>query len=479
MKTWLLVNIGTRDVQVNGMEMPPETMFQSSLVARLAGEYLLQPNVLAQARSKIVIPMVNKTLDYLGVRKKPEAWKNSVEPANLEVVLFATDQPETVVPRYRNSDTIHYAAIIKDLLFEQYGVFKKQITIILSDNNPSNYDQMHDFYSSKLPLLAKKIGADDQIYLLIVGGTQQMNMMLLSLGAEHLGARTRALYVNPDNKLPVELDIYRQFTRQAVRRSLRILLSEAHAYPAAAELIEQERATLGEQAELLALLRYADQRRNFDFETAVTTLNLPIKQTRKFHERLCQLRDELIPPTEALKVRETIFLAQLADERGDWADFLARLYRFSEGSLQLMADELHVKWGDKKERSSYQKQWWAANQDWLTPLGLAEDARGKPDRRNMRDINTHLANQLQKVDFLAALETLGLIDRPMPLRNDIVHRFTPLSESEIIAKAGCSPKELIAAMRTCYQHQFQIHVPEIHPYREINTLCFELLEGTR
>lgn len=479
MKTWLLVNVGTRDVQVNDLEMPPDAVRPSGLVARVAGEHLLQPDVFAQSRSRILIPMVDKTLEYLGVRAKPEKWKVGIDATHLEVVLFATDQPQTVAPHHRNSDTVHFAAIIKDILFEQYGVFKKQITILLSDKNPSDYDQMYDFYSSKLPGLAERIKPDDQVYLLIVGGTQQMNTMLLLLGGEHLGARIHPLYVNPDSKRPIELDIYQQLTRQAARRSLRILLSDVYAYPAAKELIIQERAALGEQAELLALLHYADERRNFDFEAAVITLDLAVKQTRVLRERLCQLQDQLVPATEAMKVRETIFLAQIAEERGDWADFLARLHRFSEGSLQLMADSLGVIWGDKKQRSSYQKQWWAANYHWLASLGLVEDARGEPDRRNMRAITTYLANQQQQAGFLAALESLSVIDQPIPLRNNIVHRFTPLSESEIITRAGCSPKELIAAMRTSYQHQFQIQVPEIHSYREINTLCFELLEGTR
>jgi hypothetical protein len=63
------------------------------------------------------------------------------------------------------------------------------------------------------------------------------------------------------------------------------------------------------------------------------------------------------------------------------------------------------------------------------------------------------------------------------LRNNIVHRFTPISENEICQKAVSSVAELLDAMRAAYLAAFDLVVPPEHPYVEINRLCLQLAEG--
>lgn len=486
MSTYLLANIGTRDVQLDTLtDFPPELVNAKTghLIPRRAGDYLRQPEQFAHYLTRLRLPMIEKALRF--ITAKPDD--------TLRIILFATDQPESVAAHYRDGDTIHFAELIREALFARHkatGLAKKQIEIRSTSSNPGDYDQMHDFYRKYLPGYADRTPAPNPAYLLIAGGTPQMNTMLLLIGTEIFGPAAQPLYVSQDLNTAHKLDTARLLYFQAFQRSLAVVL-KAYAYSSALALLTESQDYLKVEIIplLCAALEYGVVRRNLDLEAAGRAFDATVATTRDLRGTVQAFQREVEDQSEQAKLRETIFLAQIAATTENWADFLNRLHRFSEGTMQLLAERLEVKWSDKLERASYKPTWWEANRTLLASLRLAtaqapddreaENKAREVNRTNLRTIITALATAPEHEAIRSALVELALIDRPIPLRNDIVHRFTPISRDELVHRAGVSLDELLAAMRRAYQHAFGTVVPDASPYDSLNKLCSDILKGTR
>lgn len=486
MTTLLLVNIGTRDVQLDDNAVLPAEISpkEGSPLARLVGAYLRHQERFAAYKDRIRLPMIEKALGFIAPGNK----------AAVQIVLFATDQPEATPARFRDSDTIEYAQLIRELLFDRYqgdGLQKKHILIRTTSHNPADYDLMFDFYREELRRISERPDMREaQVYLLVAGGTPQMNTMLLLFGSDFFGARARPIYVSPQRDRPQLLDTGRQIYRQALRRNLRVLL-DAYAYQPALSLLENEGSVLESwQSQLLdAMLKHADARRNLDLEAARAAFDEVLPLTRELREHVAELQQSVADSSEEVLLLETIYLAQLAEQNEDWSDFLARLHRFSEGCMQLIAERLGVEWSDPKKRASYKAAWWNAHRPMLHELGLAEavpppnpeaeNSRREVNRSNLRKIIERLARDQDQPRFLAALDELAVVDRPILLRNDIVHRFRPISRDEVERRAKVQVPDLLAAMRSAYQHAFGVSIGAEHPYTMINNLCDRFLRGAR
>lgn len=91
-----------------------------------------------------------------------------------------------------------------------------------------------------------------------------------------------------------------------------------------------------------------------------------------------------------------------------------------------------------------------------------------------------LAAEQGREDLQAALEHLAVVERPLPLRNAIVHRFAPVSQQEVERRTeGVAVAELIGHMRALYQLLFNDPLGDEHPYKQINALCTRILDGER
>jgi len=486
MSIYLLANIGTRDVQLDTFtDLPPEIVNArgDGLIPRLAGEYLRQPEHFERFQQRLRLPMLEKALRF--ITAKPDA--------TIRVVLFATNQSERVQASYRNNDTIHLANLIRDVLFNRHsatGLAKKHIEIRLTDQNPADYDLMYEFYRHELPTIAAHRDSGSPIYLLIAGGTPQMNTMLLLIGAEVFSGAAMPLYASQDLDRAHQLDITRQLYRQAFQRSLEVVL-QAYSYSPALNLLHQNRSFLEqEQASLLeAAIHYAIHRRNLDLVQAIKAFDATIANTRALREMVRSLQQELADQSEEVQLRETVFLAQIAARTENWADFLARLHRFSEGCMQLIAEQLGVAWSDKKTRASFAKVWWNMHRSELAAIGLAESEEPmspeqenksrEVDRTKLRAIIDILAYTPEHEPIRQAIATLKVIDAPIPLRNNIVHRFTPISQSDVEEKARVPIDELLAAMRLAYYYAFGQLIADESPYDSINRLCGDILKGMK
>ncbi len=474
--TILICNVGSRDVQLPAdrlASLPPELVQRDNLVPRLAGAYLKEH--VATYQEAIRLPMIEKAIQYICPNEKGKLW----------VHLLATDQPESVEARFRNSDTIRFAEVIQQVLATKYaaqGMVKKQVRLHVMQDNPADYDRMHDFYWAVLPKIKQHVADEVPVWLLIAGGTPQMTTMLLFDGIEVFGAAARPMYVLPDKDRPIQLDIGKQIAARALQRNMAVLL-RAYAYQTAQELLapEQEAGAVLEDWQmqvLSATLTYAAARRNLDLEGAIAALDRAITATRQVREQLLGLQQELAPTAQTRTVillRETLYLAQVAAETGNWQDLLTRLFRFAEGLHQHMAEQLGVQWSSP-ERTSFQEQWWQG----LPPELVAQFPERTATRESLRVVNGYLAAQAEKAKLLAALQQLEQVERPVALRNRVVHDFTPLSQPEIEQKAGATLAELVAAMREALRLVTGLDVPPQHPYAaRVNPLCQQVLEGMK
>lgn len=467
----LICNVGSRDVQLPAERLttlPAELVQRDNLVPRLAGTYLL--GHYDTYREALQLPMIEKALQFISPNDKRNVW----------VHLLATDQPDSVSERFRNSDTIIFAKLIQKVLADRYaaqGLVKKQIRCHETRDNPADYDRMHDFYREVLPTIKKKVVEGVPVWLLIAGGTPQMTTMLLFDGIETFGAAARPLYVSPDKERAMLLDIGQQIYARAFQRNMTVLL-RAYAYQTAQELLHQAGDVLEERQTrvLQATLDYVLARRNLDLEGAIATLDATIKDTRGVRDLMHALQQELATTAtnrEVILLRETIYLAQVAAETGNWQDLLTRLFRFAEGLHQQIAEQLGVQWGSK-ERKTFREQWWQAQPPEMVGQVAGRDA----NRASLRVVNTYLAEQAGRTDLLVAVQQLEQVDRPVSLRNRVVHDFTPLSQAEIEAQAQATLDDLIKAMREALRLVAGLDVPQQHPYAAlVNTLCQQVLEG--
>ncbi len=486
MSIYLLANVGTRDVQLSSLdELPPELIANpktGQLKARLAGDYLLQKEQFLRFLPYIRLPMIDKALRQLQV----DQW------ADLRLVLFATDQDESVAAFYRDGDTINFAHLIREVLFERYhrnGLTKKQIEVKRSKSNPADYDLMYDFYREELPVIARRITEPAPAYLLIAGGTPQMNTMLLLIGTETFGPDARPLYVAQESDRAHDLDITRTLYQRAFLRNTDTLL-RAYAYGFALELLRNNAAYLESDQVLLleSALEYAIARRNLNLEGALRAFDATLARSRSLRGTIRSFQQEMTDQSETALLRETIFLAQIAAETSNWADLLARLHRFSEGCMQLLAERLGVQWSDATTRSSYKQEWWNTNRALLATLNLAKPEPPAPaletqerrvDRKNLRQIVAALATGVEHETIRKALSELELVDKPIPLRNDIVHRFSPISQEEIEKKAHASIETLLKAMRQTFVYAFDLVIADETPYVALNRLCADMLKGQK
>ncbi len=180
MKILFIANIGNSDVYYNGQRAADTAM------PRAAGRELLEQ--WQSKRDKISIPIINAGLDKVK------------ESASLpyEIWLFCTNQPATVTESHRNKDTIHFAEIVQKKICELYKYTLDSVKIITINGNPSNYDEMMDFYDKFFSGTIKEnqVYKDAFFFFSITGGTPQANTGLLVNSVNHFENNGQAVYVS-------------------------------------------------------------------------------------------------------------------------------------------------------------------------------------------------------------------------------------------------------------------------------------------
>jgi len=322
MSTLLLANVGNRDVTLRGGKIEPARTMGLEILGRLN-----------EHKGDLATPLLTPAV------KELLSWHKEIE-----IVLYATDQPEGTPVKYRETDTIYLAKIAKALLEHPNGPKGvKKVWVKPMQTNPSLYDDALVYFRDQLnPNKNKWVRDVDACYAYPVGGTPAANMGLLLAAIEAFEERCKTLYLPQGETKPVRMDLGEQIRKGVARRLARELLND-RAFGSAARLLREA----GSPEWAINIAQYAAYRYHFDFDAAADRL-----ESAKFACRndqtaraLCErMRQDLLglrDRDESSLLRELCHNAGLAFERGEYAAFLGLMFRFQEAVLRYMVERLY------------------------------------------------------------------------------------------------------------------------------------------
>ena len=323
MAIMFLSTIGGRDLLLEGREIKPP---------RIEGKRILDD--LETLAPKLSLPMLEAAIDYILRR----------EEAIDRIVLIATDQPKTELPRHRDNDTLFFAEIIKKLLVKKLLVKNrkvKDIRVFLIKQNPSNVDDMFDFFKQALKRnKAFQMKNMRKCYALTTGGVPGANTALLMQSIEYYREKCYPLYVSEKTGHVIPLQIGNQmltsFRNEAISRAL-----DRYDYSAVAALLADQ--SNERERFCWRLAEYAKHRLYFDFDTALSITENTMGEVpageRSFCEYLQQDLDGLKNKERSALVRELFLNLRIKFIREEFVDFLGRVFRLQEDVLRYIVEK--------------------------------------------------------------------------------------------------------------------------------------------
>lgn len=489
----LLANVGNSDLQIDPKLLPPRDDHKR-WTTRAMGEELYDH--LAKYKAHLQMPLLMPTLRWL--HKQP-----NFDLDNLRIYLFASDQPLYTALDERAKDTMPHAKTVRSLLMDggylmaQLGLQKglniagKAIRIETIKGSPADYANMLDYYTKILPAIAHYISTDAPVFLEVSGGTPAMTAMLMVAAVEVFGPRTRTLYVERGATLSYEVGVADQLFRRRTAHTLRTQI-DMYAYAVALRTLTDYGELVirnSQQREMVqALVRYADRRLAFDFEAARGALQDARRLAVGETQALIQFwLNQFTEADAAVNLAELWHNMCIKERFGDYADFLQRVFRFQEGMLHHIVEQLGVQFKDNTNER--------IDTDWLEQQPeLVKFARTykTDDSKNPLKLNLHESlsrNHLLAIaDFFidtdntwaawrTALEQLHGLSPVAELRNRGLsgHGFAGISRQQITEKYGHPVDFLMETLAEIYQAIFQMPLGE-SPYTAVNQLLTNLLD---
>lgn len=489
MTVLLLANVGNRDVILTDRNRLPEHQDPRwwDSPRRLGEEIAANLDHYAAA---IELPLLHPTLDWL-------LNEQGVAPGDLQVVLFASDQPpHLTLERDWLKDTAPFAEVIRNLLEKRYKIPKRFIKRI--EGSPADYANMLAYYMQTLPQIATNVSPDATVYLEVSGGTPAMSSMLIVAGVEVFGDRVHTLYLEQDARYPSEIGVAQQLF---ARKSRETLLGQIKlfAYNAALQTVEQSGRLIApdnHRRDLLAcLLRYADRRLAFDFRRARNALHSALAlSTGNTQAQIRFWLRELQEPTIADNLSEVIHSAAIKLTLGEYADLVQRVFRFQEASFRYLAEQMGMQYSKSDE---YLDESWRkslpALDNYLRHYRRGQDGRTLAETDN--DIEVGTTRSLNRFNLGAIVEYFveheprwkhrrAVVDRLFSLsavadlRNKGLsgHGFNGIGREDLEAALGDSADALLDLLRRIYTEIFDVP-PGEDPYQAVNTLLVKIIEA--
>lgn len=309
MQAVLLVNIGNRDLLLEGQEIRP---------ARTKGKEILDD--FATYRANLSLPILSPVIQAI------QAENPRVQ---IDLVLFCTDQ-ERVQEKFRENDTLYFGGCIREFLKGQKPVSKVFVRTIPS--NPTLYDSMFSFFEEQLVRRKSIFQTYEKVFVSLAGGIPACNMALCFQAVRAFEERCVPLYPVEGRDQPVPLQIGKQLLESSKREIIRQQLRD-YEYAVAASLLDS--LGMNVQATLARLVLY---RLNFDFEKAqemaAKLVALDLGTVRSYalsvESEIRSLRDKHLRHL----ILELYHNAAVKFQKGEYLDFLGRLFRFQEAVLR-------------------------------------------------------------------------------------------------------------------------------------------------
>lgn len=487
MKTHLLATVGNRDVQVTDRTVLPEPMRAVWTPARVEGEALLAD--LDAAGGALDYPMITPVVRWLLDEK-------GVAPEDLQVVLFATDQPKPFTPEDEwKKDTLAYAKIIRRALLDglpgldraqDRRLTKRQVYVRSIETNPAHYRLMLDTFTGAFADLQRYIGPDDRVYLEVTGGTPAMTSMMIVAGADAFGERARCIYKNPAETEPQEVGILPRFFARQARAALEQQL-KLHAYTAALATFERHRDLIAEsvpgQTLVAALITYAERRLAFDFDRARQALkDAAAVAPSDIHAQLGHLQRQLQSASTADLLAELVHNARIKYTMGHYADFTQRLFRFQEAGFRYLAEKMGLQYKNpegKRARTAwlrnvpglldYLASYTDPNGETYTPVNIIDYNLNRTNLGAL--VNFFVDNEPTWADRREVMDGLYRLSSFGSLRNKGLagHSFQGIGKPDLTAAFEEDADHIVPLLETIYTGLFGVDLPE-DPYAAANAL---------
>lgn len=326
MTTVLMANVGTSDIQVDGQRL--------GSFRRECLEWLQLLREHDDAAETLQLPLLSPMINHI---------KSLTGAPPTRIVLFVTDQPESVLADQRNKDTYAGGELIAHLMKEE-----SEVGLYTLVGNPSDYVDMHGWFSARMPglleRLAQELGSIDHLYVGITGGTPASCMNLLQSMLDEATAPFTTLYVNRSTGAVSPGDYGGLMRRAQVLRLFRSLIDRDD-YLAALSLAKEAWPT---QIGLIGLLQALMHLQLFQFGKAHEALR---SWPKGYYERFQQLRRSIelarqgvaaleegelsLVPSDAAKatISEMWYQATRKYEHGEYVDFMMRFCGLRETLL--------------------------------------------------------------------------------------------------------------------------------------------------
>lgn len=459
-KYLLLANIGNRDLLLAGQETRP---------ARTKGKEIL--GNFAAHRQSLTLPILGPVVDFIHAQNSE---------AQLDLILYCTNQEEAE-ERHKANDTLYFGECIKKLLSGQKPVGKVNLREIHA--NPNLPDSMFRYFTDQLSWLQNRSGEYEKIFVALSGGIPACNTALCLQAVRLFEERCIPLYSIEGGEEPIPLRIGDQLLESSKREIVRRQL-EIYEYSVAAILLDSLGLPLYADLARIALYRL-----NFDFQRAkvlaATLVAKDVGEVRHYGLRVEGELKKLLGKDLSCLILELYHNAAVKFSKGEYLDFLGRLFRFQEAVLRYLAEtsELALQTDIDKDSHHFsifqasvrqhptlveyleQQTYGTEKLDWGNPyipclmatLRYLAD-KGDPEKRD------------QRLDLFTRLQEIGQL---MPLRHKspLGHGFEGVSLEAIQDRvATFSPERLEEIIRAIGLADY-----EDNPYNRVNTLIAKAL----
>ncbi|PAC26460.1 hypothetical protein [Flectobacillus sp. BAB-3569] len=329
MENYLVLTVGTRDIQVNDKDLQKslnedeilalKNPYNSQFMARPLGELIERnfskfQNII---HTPIIAPLIQYLVDYNIVINK--------------VFIISTDQPHDVESKYRNNDSVFFGKIIARILRNKLpqGVHISMNEVLITEN-VTFLDEMYRFFSESdlIKEIEQNNNSINSVFLLNQGGIDAINTGLMLNIIKASNIKLRHFTVDERTKFSFELDFAKS------------ILAESEHQKASALLRHYDYAAikyLSVKNEAKAIAKYAECRLHFNFSEAKRLLNELSTQHRKFSmENITQLN--LLTSDNVNKdlylIRELYINARIKFDQESYVDFLLRFFRIHEFMVQ-------------------------------------------------------------------------------------------------------------------------------------------------
>ena len=456
-----LANIGTRDIRVNS----PAGLNSVGITIDLTKEgWLKNPREDGKRLWDHYIEPSSKAGSYLEAPIQSVGLKHvfkTIERLD-KLYLFVSDQPESTDEWYRSKDTCWIGQILRKWLVAQMGTQNiDYVEVVSIAGNPADYNNTVSFFKSKIEELKGSMDSKDVtcVYVAPVGGADASNVALMLHAVRIFRQKAELLYITPERKV-YPLGITSLLLSDYVRQQGQVLL-ERHDYIALHALFDNP-AYRDPWAKMLCY--YADRRMSFDFAGARLALNEAFDQARGDERTtIGQLVRSLEPvlkseedaefspqsgdPKEQWEQwldRERCYLAELyynlklKAEKGEWVDFLGRLFRMHEALLRYVFEK-ETRCSTDKRDGQYAafEEWIENNNDAKRYLTKKVTNINRPATRVLKYLLSYCLNVKtggdQDSELMSLRKWVGKVEKLTTLRNKsiIAHGWEGVSEEEI------------------------------------------------